>query len=236
MSTNSISAIKRREFLSGIKNELPILLGVAPFGMIYGVLAIGAGLSELDAQAMSSVIFAGSSQFMLVQMISAGTPMFMMILTGIIINLRHALYSASVAPYTKPLGLAWKMVLSYLLTDEAYAVVVMRYRENDASEYKHWYFLGAGLGLWTCWQLSTAAGIFLGMQVPDSWGLGFTLALTFIVLVVPALTDRPSILAALSAGAVALLARNLPYKLGLIVASLVGIGVGIWSEQRGGKR
>jgi predicted branched-subunit amino acid permease len=155
-----------------------------------------------------------------------------MILTGLVVNLRHALYSASIAPYTRKLSVGWKFILSYLLTDEAYAVTIMRYRENDSSEYKHWFFFGSGLALWTCWQISTAAGIFLGAQVPPAWGLDFTLALTFIAVAVPAISDRPSLLAALSAGATALLAWNLPYKLGLIAAALVGITVGLWSEKR----
>ncbi len=232
MATTNTASIKLREFLNGVKGELPILLGVAPFGMIYGVLATDAGLSALDAQAMSAVVFAGSAQFMLVQLISLGTPALVLILSGFIINLRHALYSASVAPYMKPLSPLWKVILSYMLTDEAYAVVIMHYQKDDQSEYKHWYFLGAGLTLWTCWQICTAAGIFLGAQIPPNWGLDFTLALTFIALVFPAIDDRPSLLAALSAGAVALLARGLPYKLGMIAAALVGIAVGLWSEKR----
>ena len=220
------------EFLRGVKAELPILLGVTPFGMIYGVLATNAGLSTFDAQAMSAVVFAGSSQFMLVQLVALGTPAIMMILTGFVINLRHALYSASIAPYTRHLSTIWKVVLSYLLTDEAYAVTVMRYRDEDDIKHKHWFFLGAGLALWTCWQVSTAAGIFLGAQVPPAWGLDFTLALTFIAIAVPAIKDRPSLLSALSAGVTALLTWNLPYKLGVIASALVGIGVGLWSEKR----
>ena len=220
------------EFLRGMHAELPILLGVTPFGMIYGVLATTAGLSSVDAQAMSSVVFAGSSQFMLVQLAEIGTPTIMMILTGFVINLRHALYSASIAPYTRHFSTAWKLILAYLLTDEAYAVSIMRYREKENITHKHWYFLGAGLALWSCWQASTAAGIFLGAQVPPAWGLDFTLALTFIALVVPAINDKPSLLSALSAGATALLAWNLPYKLGLITAALAGITVGLWSEKR----
>ncbi len=232
MATIQLSKTKRVEFLNGVKGELPILLGVAPFGMIYGVLATGAGLSALDAQAMSSVVFAGSAQFMLVQLISLGTPTLVLIISGFIINLRHALYSASVAPYTKHLSPLWKAILSYVLTDEAYAVVIMHYQKEEHSEYKHWYFLGAGLTLWTCWQITTAAGIFLGAQVPPSWGLDFTMTLTFIALVFPVINDRPSLLSAISAGAVALLARGLPYKLGMIVAALVGIAVGLGSEKR----
>ena len=232
MTMQNIAAIKRKEFFDGLKTVFPILLGVAPFGMIYGVLAIDAGLSNWDAQAMSSVVFAGSAQFMLVQLINLGTPTMVLILSGFIINLRHALYSASVAPYTKHLNPLWKAVLAYVLTDEAYAVVIMHYKSDEDSGYRHWFYLGAGITLWSCWQLSTAAGIFLGAQIPNSWGLDFTLALTFIALVFPAINDRPSLLAAISAGVTALLARGLPYKLGLIAAAIVGIAVGLWSERR----
>lgn len=219
-----------REFLGGIQAELPILLGVAPFGMIYGVLAVGAGLPANAAQAMSFIVFAGSSQIVAVQLMGAGAPALVTILTIVVINLRHALYSASIAPYTKPLSAPWKALLSYLLTDEAYAVTISHYNQEGDKTRRHWYFLGAGLMLWTCWQVSTAAGIFLGAQIPSSWGLDFTLALTFIAIVVPALKDRPSVLAALSAGVTSLLAYGLPYKLGLVAAALVGIVVGLLAE------
>lgn len=220
------------QFLAGVRAELPILLGVAPFGMIYGVLAIAAGLSPLAAQAMSSVVFAGSSQFMLIQLVGLGTPALVMVLTGFVINLRHALYSASVAPHTLHLNLVWKGLLSYLLTDEAYAVSILNYNVDSLPKNKHWYFLGAGLALWTTWQISTAIGIFLGAQVPPAWGLEFTLALTFIALVFPAIKDRPTLLAALAAGVTSILAAGFPYKLGLVFAALVGIAAGLLGERK----
>jgi 4-azaleucine resistance transporter AzlC len=221
-----------QEFWLGVKEELPILVGVVPFGMIYGILALGVGLSPVSAQAMSSVVFAGSAQFMLVQMVEAGTPALVMILTGFVINLRHALYSASLAPYTRRLNLWWKTILSYLLTDEAYVVTVTHYNRGGELTHKHWYFLGAGLALWTSWQVSTGVGIFLGAQVPPEWGLEFTLPLTFIALVFPALKDRASLLAAIAAGLASVFAAGLPYKLGLLTAALVGIVVGLWSERK----
>ena len=221
-----------KEFLRGIRAEMPILLGVAPLGMIYGALATAAGLSAFQSQAMSSIIFAGSAQFLLVQFVGQGMPPIMMILSATIINLRHLLYSASVAPFTRRLCTGWKLLLAYFLTDEVYAVTIMHYSEQSSSSHKHWFFLGAGLALWSFWQLSTATGIFLGAQIPADLGLDFTLALTFIALAVPAIKDRPSLLAALSAGVIALLTINLPYKLGLIAASLTGIAVGVWSEQQ----
>ena len=223
----------KSEFWLGIKAELPILVGVIPFGMIYGISALGAGMTPLSAQAMSSIVFAGSSQFVLVQLVQAGAPLAVMILTGFVVNLRHALYSASLSPHTRHLSLGWKVILSYLLTDEAYAVTITHYSQpEDASQHKHWYFLGAGLTLWSGWQVSTAIGIFFGTQVPPAWGLEFTLPLIFIALVVPALKDRGAVLAAVAAGGTAILAAGLPFKLGLLTAALVGILVGLWSEKK----
>ena len=236
---------RRTEFLFGIRDELPILFGVVPFGMIYGVLALTAGLPSGMAQAMSVVVFAGSAQFLAVKLIGTGTPAVVVVLTAFIVNLRHALYSASIAPHFQRLSPLWKILLSYLLTDEAYAVAITHYAsplpvgEGDRAkldpgvrDHQHWYFLGAGLALWASWQASTAVGIFLGTQMPSSWSLDFTLALTFIALVVPNLKDRSSLSAALAAGVMAVAAYGLPYKLGLVVAALVGILVGLWSETR----
>jgi len=228
---DSISS-PRSQFLSGVRDELPILVGVLPFGMIYGVFALSAGLTRFDAQAMSAVVFAGSAQLITVQLVHVATPALVVILTGFVVNLRHALYSASLAPYLQHLSPAWKGLLAYLLTDEAYAVTIAHYRQEGELSHKHWYFLGAGLALWTTWQLSTALGIFLGAQVPASWGLDFTLALTFIALVVPLIRDRPTLLAAVTAGLVAVLTAGMPYRLNLIAAALAGILVGLGSEKR----
>jgi branched chain amino acid efflux pump len=224
----------RSEFINGVKAELPILLGVTPFGMIYGVLALGAGLPGNVSQAMSVIVLAGSSQFIATQLFSSGAPGLVIIFTTFIVNLRHVLYSASVAPHLRHLSWKWKSLLAYLLTDEAYAIAITHY--NQAGElpapvaHRHWYFLGAGLALWITWQVSTAIGILLGAQIPAGWALDFTLALTFIALVVPALNDRPSLATALTAGAVAVVAAGWPYKLGLMAAAMSGIIVGLLVE------
>ncbi len=120
----------------------------------------------------------------------------------------------------------------YLLTDEAYAPTVIHYEKEGITPFGHFFLSGAGLALWTNWQISTALGILLGAAIPKSWSLDFALPLTFIAMVVPVLKNRPAIAAALSAGVVALFAYTLPYKLGLIVAALVGITVGTVLENR----
>lgn len=228
----------RREFISGFKAELPLLIGVIPFGMIYGVLALAAGMPAGAAQAMSTIVFAGSSQFISTQLYGIAAPGLVIFITAVVVNLRHALYSASVAPYLKCLNSRWKWLLAYLLTDEAYAVAITHYQQTEDSldcdrpDARHWFFLGAGLALWGTWQLSTAVGIFLGAQVPASWSLDFTLALTFIAIIVPGLRDRPSLASALVAGVTAVLFFALPYRLGLIIASLVGVSIGLWIEAK----
>ena len=158
----------------------------------------------------------------------------MILLTIAVVNLRHMLYSASLAPYVASLSTRWKTLVSYLLTDEAYAATVIHYEKEDVTPFGHWFFLGAGFSLWFIWQVSTALGIFLGTAIPESWSLDFALPLTFIAMVVPVLKNRAAVAAALSAGMVALLAYALPYRLGLILAALVGIVVGTLLEKNQG--
>jgi len=222
------------EFKAGVQAELPLLVGVVPFGMIYGVLAVEAGLLPLEAQAMSAIVFAGSAQFILTQLVSAGTPALVMVLTAAIVNLRHVLYSASVAPYLRSLRPAWKLILAYLLTDEAYAVTIVHFTGSHSSPslQRHFFLLGSGLALWSSWQLSTAAGIFLGALIPASWALDFTLPLIFIALVVPRITSLAARSAALTAGVISIVALDMPYKLGLVVAAVAGILAGMLVEGR----
>ncbi len=227
----------RRELRAGIKSELPVAAGVIPFGMIFGVVAVAAGIPPLLAQAMSFIVFAGSAQFIGAQLIGLATPAGVVLLTTFIVNLRHLLYSASMAPYLRTLSPACRGLLAYLLTDEAYAVAILHFdsgRDHPAA--RQWFLLGAGMTLWIAWQASTAMGVFLGAQVPAAWALDFTLALTFIGLVVPALKHRAEISVAATAGVVALIAAGLPYQLGLLLAAVTGITVGLVVQQIGRTR
>jgi 4-azaleucine resistance transporter AzlC len=223
---------QRKNFWEGVRAEIPLLIGVFPFGMIYGALALNAGLSAAASQLMSSIVFGGSSQFITTQLVRESAPGLIIVLTIAVVNLRHMLYSASLAPYMASLSNRWKVLLSYLLTDEAYAPTILHYEKEGSAPQAHWFLFGAGCVLWSTWQISTALGILLGTAIPEAWSLDFALPLTFIAMLVPTLRDRPAIAAALSAGGVALAARSVPYQLGLILAALVGIAVGTWLEGR----
>lgn len=221
-----------KRFLNGLKDVFPLIIGAFPLGVIYGALAMKAGLSAPAAQSMSAFVFAGSAQFLIAQMAAASVPAIVMILAVAVINLRHALYSASVAGYIQNLSPFWKGVLAFLLTDEAFVVIITNFEKEENTPHKRWYFLGAGLSMWIFWQIATAAGIFLGEIIPASWPLDFALPLSFIAMVVPALRDRASTGAALAAGIIAVLAFTLPYKLSIILAASVGILVGVLLEKK----
>ncbi len=221
----------RSEFLDGVRDQLPLLLGVAPFGLIFGALAVDAGIPPIAAQGLSLFVFGGSAQILAVGLIAAGAPVVVIILSILIVNLRHMLYSAAVAPYFHRLPLRWRGALAWLLTDEAFAVASVRLQRSE-TPFGHWYTLGTGLTLWATWQASTAVGILLGARVPDSWSLDFALPLTFLALLMPALRDRPAIAAAVVGGIVAVALAGLPYRLGLIFAILAGVIVGVIWEER----
>ena len=218
-------------FWAGARDQVPILLGAIPFGLIFGALAISVGVPPLAVQGFSLFVFAGSAQFIAVGLIGEMAPAIVVVTTIFVVNLRHALYSASMSPHFAPLHMRWKLSLSWLLTDEAFATASNRYHRGSTAS-AHWYTLGTGLTLWTAWQISTALGIWLGGGIPASFPLAFALPLTFIALLIPTLVDRPTVFAAVSAGLVAVLLSSLPLKMGLLIGAVVGIGVGVWMDRR----
>ncbi|MGC6440523.1 MAG: AzlC family ABC transporter permease [Candidatus Puniceispirillaceae bacterium] len=220
-----------QEFIQGIKDELPLQLGVIPFGMVFGLLGIEAGLSVWQTFFLSIILFGGASQIVFVQMIAAGTPPAVIWGSVSAINLRHLLYSMSMARYLRELPFGWRVILAYLLTDEAYAISIRRFQDKPHHDKMHYHLLGSGLTLWTCWILSTAGGILAGASIPAHLELGFAIPLTFIALVLPALKHKAEILAALAAGITAILCQPLPYNLWLITAALVGIATGMASRR-----
>jgi 4-azaleucine resistance transporter AzlC len=225
---------RRREFWAGVRAQGPLLLGVAPFAMAYGAYAVETGLDAGLAQAMSWIVFGGASQFVAVRLISNGALGVIVVLSVWLVNMRHMLYSASLAPYTDHLPVRWRWLLAYLLTDEAYATAITRYRQPDASPNKHWFFLGSGAALWLAWQIGTGIGVFVGTAVPASWSLDFALPLTFLAILVPAMTDRPALAAALVAGFVAVVAFRWPYGTGLLTAVLAGMAAGMVADTLSG--
>jgi predicted branched-subunit amino acid permease len=240
MNALSSWSSNRGEFLSGAKAISPLLLGVAPFAAVSGIVAVNVGFSPILALAMSALVYAGSSQLVAVQLVGAHSPIPVIVFSAFVVNLRFLMYSASIAPFMKRLSDFWKCALAYLLTDQTFAVAIVHYHKlfhsnavvDESRPVGQWYFLGSAVAMWITWQLFTIAGVFIGSRLPAAWPLDFAVPLTFLALAVPTIKDRPAAFAALSAGIVAVVAAPLPYKLGLILAALIGISVGVIAEAR----
>lgn len=217
---------ERREFLRGIADQLPLQLGVVPFGLVFGVLGVASGLSPMQTILMSSIVFGGASQVVFAQLWATGASPLIVGSSVAVINLRHMLYSAAVAKYLRRLSLRWRMILGYLLTDEAFAVSIKSFENTDRPDLAHYHLLGSGLTLWICWQISTIIGVVAGATIPDELNLGFAIPLTFMALVLPNLRRWSDIAAAIGASLVALFGQVLPWNAWIILAAVVGIAVG----------
>lgn len=225
--------LNRAALLAGVRDTVPMLVGAAPFGVIFGTLAIASGIPVWAVLALSALVFAGSSQFVAVSLIGGGAVLPVIWLTTFVVNLRHALYSASLLPAVRELPARWRWLLAFWLTDETYAVVEHRLRTQGVADGGAAYWLGSSLAMYLNWQLWTVAGVLLGQSVPGlaELGLDFAMVATFAAIVAPQLRQRPVLAAALAAGGVALLARHLPYKLGLMLAALAGVLAGLLAER-----
>ncbi|WP_298289628.1 AzlC family ABC transporter permease [Thiomonas sp.] len=226
-----------REALHGARDTVPLLLGAAPFGLIFGALAAASPLGVGGALAMSALVFAGSAQFIALSLLSGGAAGWVVVLTTWVVNLRHLLYAASLQRGVARLPQRWRLLLAFWLTDETYATVYHRYQhDGDGAALRHWYTAGSGAAMYVNWLGWTAAGALLGQASPalTHLGLEFALVATFVGIVAPLLRQRTSLAVALTAAAVALTARGLPYKLGLLAAALAGVAVGVWLDARNG--
>ena len=223
--------MNQKEFFLGVTAMLPLLLGVVPFGLVFGVLGISSGLTETETILMSSIVFAGASQVVFVQLWAAGSAYSVIASSVALINLRHVLYSASVAEYLKKLNFKWRIVLGYLLTDESFAVSIKRLSAHGESRPVHFFMLGSGFTLWLAWQVSTIAGVVAGSTIPENWELAFAIPLTFIAIVVPLLKNTSTIICALTSGLIAIFGQSLPWNTWVIVAALGGILIGASIEK-----
>ena len=226
----------KEEFWQGVRDELPLMFGVIPFGLVFGVLGVESGLTPLQTILLSSILFGGASQVVFAQLWAAGVPAFIVGSSVCVINIRHVLYSTSVASYLRHLPLRWRVLLGYLLTDEAYAVSIRRLTNGRAGRFQHFHLLGSGALLWMGWQASTIAGVVVGETIPESWSLSFAIPLTFIAVVAPIMRTRAEITTAITAGSLAIIGQPLPWNSWLVIAALGGIVTGWMVEHLNGTK
>lgn len=226
-------APSRRGFLAGAWAAVPVLLAVAPFGFIFGALASDAGLDPVEAMAMTAIVTAGASQIAALQLMVDDAPALLAVLTGAVVNLRMAMYSASIALYWQGVPMLWRVPAAYFLHDQAYALSLRRYRAqpDEPLADKLGFYFGVGAITVSVWIGSSLVGVVAGRMVPPEWGLNFAVPVTFLALLAPLLRGRANIAAASTAGVAGLLLHALPYGLGLMIAALSGMAAGMATQR-----
>ena len=234
----------RQEAIAGMRSVAPMLVGVIPFGLVVGATPATNGLGGGAAIGFSTLVFAGASQLTAIDSLADGASALVAILAACTVNLRLLLYSASLAPHVAELSLRRRLLMGYVLTDQAYAVSIGRWTKEDEEaaaggppapslDRRMAYYFGAAFLLWINWQIVTIIGILIGSAVPDSLPLDFTVPLVFLVLLVPTITTRPAAVAAAVGGAAALVAAELgPAHTEVLFGALAGIAAGAWAEAR----
>lgn len=223
-------AIGRNAFRDGIVAMTPLMIGVIPFGLIFGVTVTTVEVNNLLGYATSIIIFAGAAQFATIDLMNQGAAAVVVIATALVINSRHFMYSAALAPHFTEFPRKWQGLGPYLLTDQAFAISITRYETATDPFYKRWFYLGAAFTLWAVWQTTTGAGVLLGTTIPESWNLEFAVPLVFLALLIPTVKNMPAFAAAVVAGVVSVVGVNIPLRLGIIVAALSGIAAGVLIE------
>ena len=219
-------------FIKGILDILPLMIPVVPFGIIYGVIGVEIGFSPMEVFAMSFVIFAGSSQIAFAQLFAAGASPLVMISSVAVINSRHILYGAVLAEYLGKLRLTWKILLSYLMADQAFSVSSAYFKKNVKNKNVHFHMLGSGLTLWSLWQLSTLIGIVLGNIVPVQLGLEFAIPLTFFSLILSELRKLDHLIIILISGICSVLTYNFPFKIYIIFSAIFSLIISIMINKK----
>lgn len=222
----------RHRYVQGALAGLPFTIVVGPFALIFGVLATEAGLDLAQTMGMSLLIIAGAAQFAAVQLLDEAAPVWVILATALAINMRMAMYSASMAPHLGRAPLWQRMAAAYFLFDQAYGVSIRRF--DDAQEWsvaeKMAFFFGCVLPICPLWYAGTYVGAVAGAAIPPEYALDFAVPITFLALIAPYLRTLPHIAAALVSVMLSLALVSLPPGTGIIVAGVAGMLAGALVE------
>lgn len=226
------SSTTNRALARGAKDSLPFVFVAGPFGLLFGVVSAEAGLHVLETLSFSVTVFAGAAQFTALQLLREHAPTIIVLISALAVNLRCAMYSAALTPYLGALPM-WKRALgAFFIVDQSYALSIMEFEKKpDMPLNERWgYFLGTNAVIGPLWCTMTLTGALVGAAIPESWSLDFAVPIAFIAICAPMLRTPAHLVAAGVSVVVAILAAGVPHNLGLIIAGLLGMISGAWTE------
>jgi predicted branched-subunit amino acid permease len=238
MTSSTIKATARAAYWAGLRDGLPFIVMAVPFATLFGVVATDAGLTLAQAMGFSVLVIAGASQFAAIHMMVENASIAFVLLAALAVNLRMAMYSASLVPYLGAAPLWKRALVAYLNFDQTYITSVAHYETRPEMDIhaRVAYFLGVATPITPLWFIMTLVGILAGAAIPEAWALDFIMPIMFLAMVAPMLKSRAHLAAAAASVIVALALSGLPSGTGLLIAAaaamITGAGVEIWLERR----
>ncbi|WP_426360522.1 AzlC family ABC transporter permease [Pseudocolwellia sp. HL-MZ19] len=215
---------KQKSFWQGVIAMLPLSIAVIPWGILAGSYAIEVGLTSLESQGMSMIVFAGAAQLVALGMIKAGIGLTSILLTTLLITSRHLLYGMALRKDVSTLPLRWRLSLGFLLTDELFAIVTT----SKEHQFNRWYALGGGFSFYVFWNIATLLGIIAGQSIPnmENWGLDFAIASTFIAIIIPMVKAKSILVCVLVSLVSSVVCSIYNIEIGLLISALIGMACG----------
>lgn len=211
---------------------------IIPFGLLFGVAGTEAGFNLAEVMGFSVLVVAGASQFAAVQLMADNAPVVMVLATSLAVNLRMAMYSASLAPHLGAAPTWQKALAAYFMVDQAYAMSMLEYERHPKQSVaeKIAYYAGACTPICPQWYVSTLIGATVGQAIPPEFALDFAVPITFLAMLAPMLRTLAHVAAATVSIVLALLLAFLPGGTGLLIAAAVamftGAQVELWQHRR----
>jgi len=222
-------AVDRSIVRRGISDALPLFVPAIPFALVIGLAVVESGINRFVGWSTSWLIFGGAAQLTLVSLLGSGVALAAAITAALVVNARHLMYSAALAPTFQRQPGWFRWLGPYVLIDQLFAMTVLE-TEADPRTFRT-YYLAAGSTFWTLWQITTAVGLAIGPVVPEEWNLEFAVPLLFLGLIVLGVDKWSKALAGAVGAGVTFLAAGLPNRTGLLVGALVGIVAGTAAER-----
>ncbi|HZD22090.1 MAG TPA: AzlC family ABC transporter permease [Acidimicrobiia bacterium] len=224
------TTVRRAAVRKGITDALPLFVPAIPFGFVIGLAVVESGMNLFSGWSGSWLIFGGAAQLTLISLLGSGAAVVAAVTAALVVNARHLMYSAALAPTFQSQTTWFRWLGPYVLIDQMFALSSIEAPRHDPGAFRV-YYLAAGATFWTLWQVTTALGIVVGPAVPEEWNLEFAITLLFVALLVIGIDKSSKLVAAVVGAGVTFLAAGLPNRTGLVVGAVVGIAAGTITER-----
>jgi len=222
-------------FRAGAWATLPLQLATVPVGVIFGVIAVEAGLDLAQVIGFAAIVMAGASSLVALELLSEQAPALVVVGLSALVNLRMAMYSAALVPHWQGAGARARLLAGYVLNDQSFAVAIRAYEEGRTPTLPErlGLFFGSGACCIPIWTAATIVGALAGQAIPASWGVEIAVPMLFLALPAVMIRTPAHMIACAVAMAVAVAAAGLPNGLGVIPAAAAGIAAGMAARRAG---